>query len=71
MKLPIYCISICDFENHISKLKQKYPWIDWFIVTLEIVGLDRLRIYYNQNTYNPNGPAIDLNDYSIYFSEEK
>lgn len=71
MKLSIYRISFNDLENRINGLKQKYPWIDWSLVTLEIVGRDYIQIHYNQNTYNPNGPAISLGDYAIYFPEEK
>ena len=71
MKLSIYRISLCDLENRLNGLKQKYPWVDWSLVTLEIIGRDYLQINYNQNTYNPNGQTVDLGDYAVYFPEEK
>lgn len=71
MKFSFYKLQFNALEQWMNDLKQKYPWIDWSLVTLEIAGRDYLQIHYNQNTYNLNGPAISLDDYSIHFPEEK
>lgn len=68
MAYELYEIKLDEFEKRISFLKDKYPWIDWNIVSLEIRGRDYVQIRYNQSTISPDGTKrIEQNDFSIIF----